>query len=164
MQAGCRIRTSTGIYIDSDFHGYSNYDAGNVKFEHRAGDLAVTAVFTWAKSMDDKSATAGAGATGTGYQGFENNSMTRTWTMAARTSTYPYRFVSSYIYNCRSDAERSSRAQSTARADLAIGGWQVTGITTFQKGFPYSVRRNDIQSMNGIRLLRANIIARLQHS
>jgi hypothetical protein len=28
-------------------------------------------------------------------------------------------------------------------ADLAIGGWQVTGITTFQKGFPYSVLAND---------------------
>jgi hypothetical protein len=28
-------------------------------------------------------------------------------------------------------------------ADLAIGGWQITGITTFQKGFPFSVLCND---------------------
>jgi hypothetical protein len=28
-------------------------------------------------------------------------------------------------------------------ADLAVGGWQVTGITTFQKGFPFSVLAND---------------------
>ncbi len=43
-----------GFYIDSDFHGYSNYNAVNVKFEHRAQDLAATAVFTWARSMDDQ--------------------------------------------------------------------------------------------------------------
>ena len=24
--------------------------------------------------------------------------------------------------------------------DLAVGGWQVTGITTFQTGFPYTIR------------------------
>ena len=51
-----------------------HYNAGNVKFEHRAGDLAITSVFTWAKSMDDKSATAGAGASATGYEGFMDNS------------------------------------------------------------------------------------------
>ena len=44
----------TSFYINSDWHGYSHYNAMNVKFEHRAGDLAVTGVFTWAKSMDDK--------------------------------------------------------------------------------------------------------------
>jgi len=40
-----------GFYINSDFHGYSHYNAANVKFEHRAGDMAVTAVFTWARSL-----------------------------------------------------------------------------------------------------------------
>src|SRR5262249_54005399 len=28
-------RNFTGNYIDSDFHGYSHYDAANIKFEHR---------------------------------------------------------------------------------------------------------------------------------
>ena len=78
-QAPCTVKSRlpypnfNGFYINSDFHGYSNYNAGNIKFEHRAGDMAATAIFTWAKSMDDKSAAAGVGATGAGYQGFENN-------------------------------------------------------------------------------------------
>ena len=54
----------TNFYINSDWHGYSHYNAMNVKFEHRARDLAVTAVYTWAKSKDDKSAAAGVGGTG----------------------------------------------------------------------------------------------------
>ena len=45
----------------------------NVKFEHRAHDLAATAVYTWAQSKDDKSAAAGVGATGAGFQGFMDN-------------------------------------------------------------------------------------------
>ena len=45
-----------GTYIDSDWSGYSNYNAMNVKFEHRTHDLALTGIYTWAKSMDDKSA------------------------------------------------------------------------------------------------------------
>ena len=63
----------TNIYINSDWHGYSNYNAFNAKFEHRTSSLAVTAIYTWAKSMDDKSAAAGVGASGAGYQGFMDN-------------------------------------------------------------------------------------------
>src|SRR6202012_776030 len=55
-----------GTYINSDFHGYANYNAMNVKFEHRTHDLAATVIYTWAKSMDDKPAAAGVGATGSG--------------------------------------------------------------------------------------------------
>ncbi len=33
----------------------------NVNLTHRAHDLAVTAVYTWAQSKDDKSAAAGVG-------------------------------------------------------------------------------------------------------
>ena len=59
----------TNFYIDSDWHGYSHYSAMNVKFEHRAHDLAATVVYTWAQSKDDKSAAAGVGATGAGLPG-----------------------------------------------------------------------------------------------
>ena len=101
-----------GFYIDSDFHGYSIYNAGNVKFEHRAGDLAITSVFTWAKSMDNKSATAGAGASGTGYQGFMDNHA-RSWTTARRTSTCPSGSWPAMSTNCLSDAARNLPAAST---------------------------------------------------
>ncbi len=87
----------TSFYIDSDWHGYSNYNAMNIKFEHRAHDLAVTGVFTWAKSMDDKSAAAGVGATGSGYQGFMDNQRPQL-DYGPSDFDVDHRFVASYIY------------------------------------------------------------------
>src|SRR5256885_8698287 len=55
--------------LNSSWTGYSNYNAGNVRLEHRASDLALLAVYTWAKSLDDKSAPAGIGSAGAGFAG-----------------------------------------------------------------------------------------------
>ena len=55
--------------LNSVWEGYSNYNAGNVKIEHRTSDLALLAVYTYAKSLDDKSAPAGIGANGAGFAG-----------------------------------------------------------------------------------------------
>jgi Carboxypeptidase regulatory-like domain len=146
-----------GFYIDSDFHGYSHYNAGNAKFEHRAGDLAVTSVFTWAKSLDDKSATAGVGATGTGYQGFMNNHDPNLDYGPSDFNT-PYRFVTSYVYYLPVGRGKKFANGINKFADEAIGGWQVTGITTFQKGFPQTVSANDIDGIQGTVAPRANVV------
>jgi hypothetical protein len=145
-----------GFYIDSDFHGYSTYHAGNVKFEHRSADLAVTSVFTWSKSLDDKSATAGAGASGTGYQGFMNNHDPGLDYGPSDFNT-PYRFVSSYVYQLPFGRGKHFANQISRAADLAIGNWQLTGIATFQKGFPYGVSAADIDGLTGTVAPRANI-------
>ena len=86
-----------GFYINSDWHGYSNYNAMNIKLEHRAGDLAVTGVFTWAKSMDDKSAAAGVGATGEGFQGTMDNHHPEL-DYGPSDFDVDHRFVASYVY------------------------------------------------------------------
>jgi Carboxypeptidase regulatory-like domain len=145
-----------GTYIDSDFHGYSNYNAANVKFEHRAGDLAATAVFTYAKSMDDKSATAGAGSSLTGYEGFEDNSRPQL-DYGRSDFNVPLRFVASYIYNLPVGRGKKYLNTINRPADLAVGGWELTGITTFQQGFPYSISATDIDSITGSGGMRANL-------
>jgi len=146
-----------GFYIDSDFHGYSHYDAANVKFEHRAGDLALTSAFTWAKSLDDKSATAGAGASGTGYQGFMNNHDPNL-DYGPSDFNVPYRFVSSYVYYLPVGRGKKFGGGMSRLADEAIGGWQLTGITTFQTGFPFGVSAQDIEGVQGTVAPRANLI------
>ena len=146
-----------GFYIDSDFHGYSNYNAGNVKFEHRAGDMAVTAVFTWAKSMDDKSAAAGVGATGGGYQGFEYNHDPNL-DYGPSDFDVDKRFVASYVYQLPFGRGKKFGGGVNRAEDLAVGGWEVTGITTFQDGFPYTILANDIQSINDSQFMHANYV------
>jgi hypothetical protein len=145
------------IYIDSDFHGNSNYNAGDVKLERRAGDLALTGVYTWAKSLDTKSATAGAGASLTGYEGFEDNSRPQL-DYGRSDFNVPQRFVASYVYELPFGRGRKFASNINRAADLALGGWQTTGISTFQKGFPFSVSGNDIDGITGSGGMRANVI------
>ena len=87
----------TSFYINSDWHGYSHYNGMNVKFEHRAHDLASTVVYTWAQSKDDKSAAAGVGATGAGFQGFMDNHHPEL-DYGLSDFDVDQRFVASYIY------------------------------------------------------------------
>jgi hypothetical protein len=144
-----------GTYIDSDFHGYSHYDAGDAKFEHRAGDLAITSVFTWAKSMDNKSATAGAGASATGYEGFMDNSRPNL-DYGRSDFNVPFRFVNSWVYQLPIGRGKKIAGGVNRAGDELIGGWQWTAITTFQKGFPYEVTAPDIQGITGSGGMRSN--------
>ena len=137
-----------GYYINSDFHGYANYNAMNIKFAHSAHDLAATAAFTWAKSMDDKSAAAGVGATGAGYQGFENNHDPNL-DYGPSDFNVDKRFVASYVYQLPFGRGKKFGGGVNRLENLAVGGWQATGITTFQTGFPYTILAADIQSLNG---------------
>ncbi len=127
-----------GFYINSDFHGYANYNAANIKFEHRIHDLQATAIFTWAKSMDIKSAAAGVGSTGAGYQGFENNHDPNL-DYGPSDFSVDKRFVASYVYQLPFGRGKKFAGGINRVEDLAIGGWQATGITTFQGGFPYTI-------------------------
>src|SRR6185369_8589195 len=49
-------------FLDSLWDGFSNYHSGNLKLTHRTGNAVVSAIYTYSKSLDDKSAAAGVGA------------------------------------------------------------------------------------------------------
>ena len=145
-----------GFYINSDFHGYSHYNAMNVKFDHRAGDLALTSIYTWANSKDDKSAAAGVGATGAGYQGFMNNH-DPALDYGPSDFDVDQRFVASYIYELPFGRGKKMLNGVNRLADLAVGGWETTGITTFQTGFPFSITAGDNAGLLDSQFQRANI-------
>ena len=147
-----------GFYIDSDWHGYSHYNAMNVKFEHRTADLAVTTVFTWAKSLDDKSAAAGVGATGTGFQGTMDNHHPEL-DYGPSDFNVDHRFVASYVYQLPFGRGKKMLGGVGRAADLLVGGWEVTGITTFQTGFPFGINANDVGSVLDAIPQRANYVA-----
>ncbi len=143
------------FYINSDWHGYSHYNAMNVKFEHRARDLAATAIYTWANSKDDKSAAAGVGATGAGYQGFMDNHRPQL-DYGPSDFDVDQRFVASYIYDLPFGRGKKLGSNVNRAADLLIGGWETTGIATFQTGFPYSITANDVSGVLNSQFMRAN--------
>jgi len=129
------------ITLDSLWQGYSNYNAGNVTVNHHGRDLAFLSVYTWAKSLDDKSAAAGIGATN-GFNGHLND---HNPAMDYGRSDFDvnHRFVNSVIYQLPFGRGKSHLSGASKLADLAVGGWQVSAVTTFQKGFPFSPLTND---------------------
>ncbi len=148
--------TNTTGTLDSRWIGYSNYNAGNVKVERRTSDLAALVVYTYSKSMDDKSAAAGIGATN-GFAGHLND---RNPSLDYARSDFDVgqRFVASFVYNLPIGTGKKLLGTANRASDLVVGGWSVTGIGTFQKGFPFSVQANDKYGLLSAYNQRANLV------
>jgi len=133
--------TSSNGFLDSQWNGYSSYNAGNIKLERRSSSVALVAVYTWSKSTDDKSAAAGVGGTNAfaGHMDEHNPRLDH----GLSDFDVNQRFVTSFVYQLPVGRGKKFGGNMNKAADLAVGGWQVTGITTFQKGFPFSVLAND---------------------
>jgi hypothetical protein len=128
-------------FLDSEYNGYSSYNAGNLKLEHRSGSMALLAVYTWAKSLDDKSAAAGVGST----NAFSGHMDDRNPRLDYGRSDFDvdHRFVTSMVYQLPFGRGKRYAGGMNRAADFALGGWQVTAITTFQRGFPFSILCNN---------------------
>lgn len=146
-----------GHYLNSDWHGYSNYHAGTIKLEHRTPSLALTALFTWAKSMDDKSAAASIGSSTNGWQGFMDNHNPKL-DYGPSDFSVDHRFVASYVYQLPIGRGKRVLGNIGRGANAVIGGWQLSGVTVFQTGFPYSIFANDAQGLLATVVQRADQI------
>ena len=92
---------------------------------------------------------AGVGATGAGYQGFEDNNNPNL-DYGPSDFEVNQRFVSSYVWQLPvGRGKKYLGTMNRAAADIAIGGWQLSGITTFQSGFPFTVTGSDQYGYNG---------------
>ena len=148
--------TSANGFLDSQWNGYSNYNAFNAKFERRNRNMAFLAVYTWAKSLDDKSAAAGLGATNA-FAGHMDDHNPRL-DYGPSDFDVPHRFVASYVYQLPFGRGKHYGSNMNKAADIAVGGWEVTGITTFQKGFPFSVLCNDTLGLLVTFTQRCNLV------
>ncbi|HYP07167.1 MAG TPA: carboxypeptidase-like regulatory domain-containing protein [Bryobacteraceae bacterium] len=136
-----------GTYIDSDWSGNSSYNAFNFRFEHRSTDLLFTTAYTWAKSIDNKSAAAGIGNDVAGWQGFLNNHDVRR-DRGRSEFDVDHRLVSSFVYELPVGRGRKFLGSANRLADAFLGGWQVNGIVTLQKGFPMTITAADVGGLN----------------
>jgi outer membrane receptor protein involved in Fe transport len=136
------------VYIDSDWGGRSRYDAFNTKLEHRGRGSLLTLAYTWAKSTDTKSAAAGIGATGyNGWQGFLNNhDPERDYGLSD--FDVDHRLVGSFVYNIPVGSGERFAGDATGVKNAIVGGWQLNGIYTWQRGFPITIQAADLGGLN----------------
>jgi hypothetical protein len=148
--------TSSLGFLDSQWNGYSSYNAGNVKLERRSSSLALVAVYTYSKSLDDKSAAAGVGGTNA-FAGHMDEHNARL-DYGRSDFDVPHRFVASAVYQLPFGRGKQYGNSINKGADLALGGWQLTGIATFQKGFSFPVLANDTFGLLTTFTQRANLV------
>jgi len=137
-----------GTYIDSTWSGRSNYHALNTKMEYRAANAILTFAYTWAKSTDSKSAAAGIGASGfNGWQGFlDNHDPERDYGLSD--FDVDHRLVGSFVYNLPFGNGEKFATDATGAKNALVGGWQMNGIYTWQRGFPITIQAADLGGLN----------------
>ena len=114
----------------------------------RASSAILTFAYTWAKSTDSKSAAAGIGASGfNGWQGFlDNHDPERDYGLSD--FDVDHRLVGSFVYNLPFGNGEKFAADATGVKNAVIGGWQVNGIYTWQRGFPLTITAADVGGLN----------------
>jgi len=136
-----------GTMLYTDPSADSNYNSLQFKVTRRfANGLSFLAAYTYAKSLDDNEGDEGfGGGRGNGNAQDDN----RMWLDYGRSFTDARnRLVLSYIYEL--PFGRGKKYMNTGGAANAIlGGWQVSGVTTFQAGFPFTVTSSGIYSNTG---------------
>ena len=129
-------------FIDSSWIGHSNYNALNIKFEHRSSQFAMTSVYTWARSLDDKSTAASAGAEAQGWNGYLNNHNPGL-DYGRSDFNVGQRFVTSLVYDLPVGRGKQFANQVNPVVNAVIGGWETSAIATFQQGFPVTIQCYD---------------------
>jgi hypothetical protein len=117
--------------------GDSYYDALQMTYTHRfhAG-FSVLASYTFSKFIDDVE----------GNNGWANSgptSIRNYYNLAAEKSVdgadIPQSLVISYIYELPIGKGKAIGSHLSTPVDAVVGGWQVSGISTFKQGFPLSI-------------------------
>jgi hypothetical protein len=141
--AGRKPFPNFGVYIDSDWSGWSDYHALNATLTHRGRGLLATVAYTWAKSTDSKSAAAGIGQDLAGWQGFLNNhDPARDHGLSD--FDVDHRVVASFVWNLPFGKGQRVAGNTSGFKQAVVGGWQVNGIYLWQRGFPFQVTAIDL--------------------
>ena len=123
-----------------------------------ASDLALLSAYTYSKALDDKSAPAGVGAAGAGFAGHMNDH-NPALDYGPSDFNVKHRFVNSAVYSLPVGRGKRFLGGMNRAEDLAIGGWQLSVIATFQTGFPFSINAPDPGAYQSFGM-RANQVGR----
>lgn len=133
--------------IQDQSEGNSNFNSLQVTVEKRfASNFSGLASFTRSKSIDENS-----GSEDVGDGASIINPYNARAYRALSDFDVPNRFVMSFVYQMPKLANRSALVRT------ALGGWQASGIWTWESGFPFAVTSGQDRSLTGNGLDLANL-------
>ena len=121
--------------------GINNYNALQASFKHRFGaGLIFTASYTFSKFLSDTSGPEEWGSIngdqgGSGIRNFYN--LKADWSLDG--DDIPESLVLNYVYELPVGRGKKLGGGMNRVGDAIVGGWEVSGITTAQSGFPMSI-------------------------
>jgi hypothetical protein len=142
-----RLRSDFSSIIQTFAMGNSTYHALQLSLEKRfSSRLSILFNYTWGKSIDMNSTntTQGSSNVPNPFDAPSNRGL----------SDYdvPHRFVLSPVYAL------PSFQNLTPALKAVLGGWQVSGICTWQSGFPFSITSGRDNSRSGVNQDRADFV------
>jgi hypothetical protein len=131
-----------GTLVNAIFDDFANYNALDVKVEHRARDLDLVAAYTWSKALDTKSSVAGLAGGGVtdnaGWAGPQDGH-----NIASDYARGGYdvgnRLAVSGVYALPFGTGKAILGNSSRPVDEVIGGWKFGVISSFQGGIPFTI-------------------------
>lgn len=128
-----------GLGFQYDNHvAKSWYNALNLRVQGRLGPLTLSSFYTFAKALD--------------YASGEQNAVPTTTKNLALNKSYAdfdhtHRFITNWIYEL--PFGKSIGASASPLAKKLIGGWEVSGIASFESGPPYNITMGQDTSFRG---------------
>jgi len=137
-----------GPLLDSSFDAKSNYNSLQAKVTKRFSyGLTLLASYTWQRALDDNEGDEGFIAGSGNFAPQDDNDLDAFYGLSAYSAAQ--RLVFSYIYQLPVGSGRRFLNQGGV-ANQILGGWQVSGITSFQSGFPFSVGAPDYSNTGSL--------------
>ncbi len=135
--------------------GASNYRAFQLTVNKRFSQgLSFQGSYVISKTLD-------LGGEGNGAAFFDPTGVQDVYNLAAEKSLsnqdIPQRFVSSFVYQVPYGRGRRFGAQIPGVLNVILGGWQISGITTWQKGTPIGLSANNVGGVGNARE-RPNVV------
>ncbi|MBV8820785.1 MAG: TonB-dependent receptor [Acidobacteriaceae bacterium] len=125
------------VNISQVLNSWSRYDALQLTYTHRlSAGLQVLASYTFSKFTDNTSGTnSWAESNGVPIRNNYNLAVEK----SVDAADIPHSLVVSYIYEVPVGKGKKFGSGFNTVTDAVLGGWQVTGVSTFKSGFPIGV-------------------------
>jgi len=131
-----------GTLVNAQFDDFANYNAMDVKLEHRAHDLDLVVAYTWSKALDTKSSVAGLAGGGVsdnaGWAGPQDGHNINA-DYARGGYDVGNRLAITGVYSLPIGQGKAIFGNSPKLADEAIGGWKFGFLSSFQGGIPFTI-------------------------
>jgi hypothetical protein len=127
--------------------GFSDYNALQVTYNHRISKgLTAIISYTYSKFLDNVE-----GNQSWSYNG--NSGPANNYNLAAEKSVdgsdIPHSLVASYVYQLPIGRGKTVGSGMNRAVNAVVGGWEISGISTFKTGIPISISGNDISTFGG---------------